>query len=59
MLGDEPSIVEMMQKRLCRLVLGEDVRGVVGRVDLDDSHQIVLHQLLNEKVFEFDVFGLG
>ena len=58
MLGHEPSVVEMTQERLCRHILGEDVRGVVGRVGLDDSRQIVLHQLLNEKVFEFDVFGL-
>ena len=52
MLGSEPSIVEMTQERLCRHVLGEDVRGVVGRVDLDDSHQIMLHQLLDEKMFD-------
>ena len=58
MLGNEHSILEMTQERLCRHVLGEDVRGVVGRVDLDDSHQIMLHQLLYEKMFGFDVFGL-
>ena len=55
MLGCEPSIVEMPQERLCGHVLGEDVRGVVRCVDLDNPHKIVLHQLLDEKVFEFDV----
>jgi hypothetical protein len=55
MLVCEPSIVEMPQERLCGHVLGEDVRGVVRCVDLDDPHEIVLHQLLDEKVFELDV----
>ena len=46
----------MPQERLGGHVLGEGVRGVVGCVDLDDPHKIVLHQLFDEKVFEFDVF---
>ena len=41
----------MLQERLCRDVLGEDVRG-----DLDYPHKIMLHQLLDEEVLEFNVF---
>ena len=46
-------VVEMPQERLCGHVLGENV---VRCVDVDNPHKIVLHQLLDEKVFEFDVF---
>ena len=55
MLGCESSIVEMLQERLCRDVLGEDVRGAVCCVDLVNLHKIMLHQLLDEKVLEFNV----
>jgi hypothetical protein len=57
MLGCEPSILEMPQERLGGHVLGEDVRGVVCCVDLDNPHKIVLHELLDEEMFELDVFG--
>ena len=35
MLGVDPDITDVTQKRLCCNVLGEDVGRVVGRIDLD------------------------
>ena len=48
----------MPRERLCCNVLGENVRGVCQRVDLDDSHDVVEHQLLDEEVLQLNVFGL-
>ena len=57
-LGVDPNLIEMPQKRLCCNVLGEDVGRICHRAGLDDSHDVVEHQLLDEKVLQLDVFGL-
>ena len=48
----------MPQERLCRDVLGEDIGRICHRVDRDDSHDVVEHQLLDEEVLQLDVFCL-
>ena len=57
MLGVDPDITDVTQKRLCCNVLGEEVGRVVGRIDLDNPHKVMCDQLLYEKVLELDVFG--
>lgn len=46
-------------KCLCRDILCEDIRWVVIGVYLDDPNNVVQDQLLDEEVFEFNVFGFS
>ena len=57
-LGVDPNLIEMPQERLCRDVLGEDVGRICHHVDLDDSHDVVEHQLLDEEVLQLDMLCL-
>ena len=57
MMGVDPNITDVTQKRLCCNVLGEDVGRVVDGVDLDNPHKVMCDQLLYKQVFELDVFG--
>ena len=57
MLGADANITDMTQKRLSCNVLVEDVCRVVGRIALDNPHNIVCNQLLYEKMLKLDMFG--
>ena len=58
MMGVDPIISDVTQKRLCCNVLGEDVGRAVDGVDLDSPHKVMCDQLLYKQVFELDVFVL-
>ena len=57
-LGVDPNLIEMPQERLCCNELGEDVGRICHRVDLDDSHDVVEHQLLDEEALQLNMFCL-
>ena len=56
-LGVDPNLLGCRESVcLCCNVLGENVGRVRHRVDLEDSHEVVERQLLDEEMLQLDVF---
>ena len=55
-MGGDPNITDVTQKRLCCNALGEASAGLWNLLAFEDFQVVVCDQLLYEQVFEFNVF---